>query len=175
VNPASSDQRPAVTSEHHQPVERLDVSTLGAMLRARRGKLSLRQAAADAGVSFSTFTRVEGGATPDLTSFQLLCDWLGVSPSQFFRQVPTRGLTPIDEAIAHLSADPRLEPDAAKKISAMLRDMYGALAKNDIEQPVIACHLRAASVFRPGVSERLNALLSDIHDRLAERYAASDQ
>jgi transcriptional regulator with XRE-family HTH domain len=175
VNPASSDHHPAAAPQHHQEVERLDVSTLGEMLRARRGKLSLRQAAADAGVSFSTFSRVESGATPDLTSFLLLCEWLGVSPAEFFRQGPSRTLTPIDQAIGHLYADPQLDPEAAKKISTVLRDMYDLLAKNKVEPPVIACHLRAASVFRPGVSERLNALLSDMHDKLAERFAVSDR
>ena len=155
-------------------VERLDLTQLGAMLRERRGKLSLRQAAAEAGVSFSTFTRIEAGAQPDLTSFTLLCGWLGVSPGQFFTPVTLREVAPIDEAIAHLASDPRLAPDAAGKIADMLRNMYDALAKAPAQRQVVACHLRAASVLRPGVPQRLNSMLGEMHDKLAARVAAGE-
>jgi transcriptional regulator with XRE-family HTH domain len=164
----------AATNDHSAEIERLDVSSLGAMLSARRGKLSLRQAAADAGVSFSTFSRVEAGSHPDLTSFMLLCAWLGVAPSQFFTPVTARQRGPLEEAITHLRGDPRLEPDAAKKITEVLRDMYTVLAKTEVSQPVIACHLRAASVLRPGVPERLNTLLNEMHEKLVERIDAGE-
>lgn len=155
-------------------MERLDLAQLGALLRERRGKLSLRQAAADAGVSFSTFTRIEAGAQPDLTSFTLLCAWLGVSPGEFFRPVTEREVAPIDEAIAHLASDPRLEPEAASKIADVLRNMYDVLAKAPTQRQVVACHLRAASVLRPGVPHRLNNLLGEMHDKLAARVAAGE-
>ena len=155
-------------------VERVDLAQLGAMLRERRGKLSLRQAAAEAGVSFSTFTRIEAGAQPDLTSFTLLCAWLGVSPGQFFAQVTERQVAPIDEVITHLAADPRLEADAASKIADVLRKMYDVLAKAPTQKPVVACHLRAASALRPGVPHRLNSILGEMHEKLAARVAAGE-
>lgn len=162
------------TSDTAPGMERLDLTQLGAMLRERRGKLSLRQAAAEAGVSFSTFTRIEAGAQPDLTSFTLLCGWLGVSPGQFFMPTALREVAPIDEAIAHLASDPRLEPDAASKIAEMLRSMYDALAKAPAQRQVVACHLRAASMLRPGVPERLNSLLGEMHNKLAARVSAGE-
>lgn len=162
------------TSDKSLDVERLDLTQLGAMLRERRGKLSLRQAAAEAGVSFSTFTRIEAGAQPDLTSFTLLCGWLGISPGQFFTPVTERQLAPIDEAIAHLSADPRLEADAASKIADVLRNMYEVLAKAPAQKQVVACHLRAASVLRPGVPNRLSSMLREMHQKLAALVAAGD-
>lgn len=162
------------TSDTSQSVERLDLAQFGAMLRERRGKLSLRQAAAEAGVSFSTFTRVEAGAQPDLTSFTLLCAWLGVPPGEFFTAVTERQVAPIDEAIAHLSSDPRLEPDAANKIADVLRNMYDVLAKAPSQRQVVACHLRAAAVLRPGVPHRLNTLLGEMHNKLAAQVAAGD-
>lgn len=155
-----------------QSVERLDVAQLGSMLREHRGKLSLRQAAEAAGVSFSTFTRVESGSQPDLTSFTLLCAWLGVSPSEFFTPVNPREVQPLDEAISHLQSDPRLEPAAADRIANMLKDMYFALAKTQAPQTVVACHLRAAAVMRPGVAGRLSSLLSEMQDKLAADVAA---
>lgn len=161
-------------SDRSESVERLNLAQLGALLRERRGTLSLRQAAAEAGVSFSTFTRVEAGAQPDLTSFTLLCAWLGVSPGEFFTPVAERQVAPIDEAIAHLAADPRLAPDAATRIADVLRNMYDVLAKTPAQQQVVACHLRAASMLRPGVPQRLNSLLGEMHDQLAARVAAGE-
>lgn len=147
-------------------IERLDLARLGAMLRDRRGSLSLRQAAAEANVSFSTFSRVEGGSQPDLTSFMLLCAWLGVPPSEFFAPIAPREQSSVDAAISHLSSDPRLAPEAAGKIADMLRTMYDALAQNLTGPPVVACHLRAASILRPGVPERLNTMLSTMNSEL---------
>ncbi len=161
-------------SDNSSTVERLDLAQLGGMLREHRGRLSLRQAAAEAGVSFSTFTRIEAGAQPDLTSFTLLCEWLGVSPAHFFTPVNERQVTPIDEAIAHLTSDPRLEPDAALKIADVLRNMYDVLAKGPAQRQVVACHLRAATTLRPGVPHRLNSMLGHMHDTLAARVAAGD-
>jgi transcriptional regulator with XRE-family HTH domain len=156
------------------PVRSLDLAQLGAMVRARRGALSLRQAAAEAGVSFSTLTRAEAGGQPDLTSFTLLCAWLGVSPSQFFNPIAEREVAAIDEAIAHLNADPRLEPEAAAKIADVLRGMYNVLAKAPADRPVVACHLRAAGVLRPGVPPRLTMLLTEMHNKLTALVAAGE-
>ena len=150
--------------------ERLDVSQLGELLREQRGALSIRQAAADAGVSFSTFSRVEAGAQPDLATFTRLCAWLGVPAGRFFAAVAERELTPLDQAVSHLRSDPRLTPDAATKISTFLTDMYSALAADmPAARPAVACHLRAASVMRPGVPHRLASLLQDMHDELEAR------
>jgi transcriptional regulator with XRE-family HTH domain len=152
----------------------LDVGQLGAMLRKHRGSLSLRQAAQDAGVSFSTFSRVEAGSQPDLTSFTLLCAWLGEPPSRFFSKAPAREVPPLDIVVGHLYNDPRLRPEAAQKITDMLRSMYQALATEAVERPVVACHLRAASTMRPGVPERLNALLNAMHTELERKVAADE-
>lgn len=155
-------------------IERLDVSQLGEMLRARRGKLSIRKAAEAAGVSFSTFARVEARSHPDMASFTRLCAWLGVPPSHFFTEVVSRESEPLEEAISHLAADPRLEPEAARKIVDVLRGMYSALATTPAPRPVVACHLRAASVMRPGVPARLSGLLNQMHEALSTRLAAGD-
>lgn len=154
-------------------VERLDLVRFGAMLRERRGPLSLRQAASDAKVSFSTFARVEGGSQPDLTSFMLLCAWLGVAPSDFFAPIAAREQSSVEVAISHLSSDPRLAPDAAVKIADVLRTMYDALAARNVAgPPAVACHLRAASVLRPGVPERLNKMLGAMNAELERLVAA---
>ena len=164
-----------MAEQPHRATEHLDLAGLGELLRVRRGPLSIRQAAADAGVSFSTFSRVEGGAHPDLATFTQLCSWLRVPPSRFFRAPSERQMTPLDEAITHLSADPRLSADARSKLTSVLTQMYNALADDlPARRPVMACHLRAASVMRPGVPHRLADLLTDMHSELARRVEAGD-
>ena len=148
-------------------VERLDVGQLGRLVQERRGGQSFRRAAAEAGVSFSTMARVEAGAQPDLASFTRLCAWLGLPPSKFFTPVTARAPEPLEDVLNHLNADPRLTADAAAAISGVLKEMYAALATDTVPgAPLVACHLRAASVMRPGVPHRLAGLLSDMHDEL---------
>jgi transcriptional regulator with XRE-family HTH domain len=154
------------------PAPELDISELGRLIREKRTRdeLSIRQAAAQARVSFSTLSRVEAGAQPDLATFTSLYAWLGVDPSQFFAPTTHRTQTPLDEAIEHLITDPALSPEAAEQIALMVRTMYQALAGQAPKPSVapLAVHLRAASVMRPGVPERLASLLSDMREALED-------
>jgi len=159
----------SIESETTPKERRLDADGLGRMLRDRRGALSLRRAAIDAGVSFSTFSRVEAGSQPDLASFLKLCTWLGVSPSFFFAEAAEREPDPVEVAIAHLHADPRLNESSADQIADVLRRMYEALASPPAPSAGLACHLRAASTLRPGVADRLGRLLQSVDDELHRR------
>ena len=154
------------------PAADLDISELGRLVRQRRTEqdLSIRQAAADARVSFSTLSRVEAGAQPDLATFTNLCAWLGVDPSRFFRPTSRRALSSLDKVTEHLMTDPSLSSDAAEKIVSVIRDLYAALADQSKMRAVepMALHLRASSVMRPGVPERLAALLTEMRTRLEE-------
>lgn len=146
-----------------------DISELGRYVAEKRASegLSIRKAADAAGVSFSTISRVERGAQPDLATFVNLCGWLEVDPSEFTGR-PAGKSAGIEEAIHHLSADPRLSPDAAAKIAGVVRGMYDALAQPN-QTPVIAAHLRAASMLRPGVPQRLATILTDMESALRRR------
>jgi transcriptional regulator with XRE-family HTH domain len=157
-----------------EAAERLDIGRLARMLRERRGSLSIRHAAAEAGVSFSTLSRVEAGSQPDMASYTALCAWLGVSPGLFFMQVPERDLSPLEHAITHLQADPRLTADAAGKISSVLRDLYDALAADAPSAEAVACHLRAVTIMRPGVAPRLASALRDMRSALEARVEAGE-
>lgn len=126
----------------------------------------MRQAAADAGVSFMTLSRVESGSQPDLATFIKLCAWLRLAPEEFFIPGVRRETDTLDAVTRHLVTDPALDRDAAQRIASVVRDMYSALAHKQSPPPTVACHLRAASVLRPGVPERLGALLGDMHGRL---------
>ncbi len=170
--------------DKRQPVEQpdgptggqLDIAALAQRLHDRRTgfQMSVRQAAADAGVSFMTFSRVESGSQPDLATFLKLCAWLRVPPEEFFVRGARRDVDTVEVVAKHLVADPALEPDAAQRIASVVRDMYQALARKQATPAAVACHLRAASVLRPGVPQRLSALLTDMHNRLDELAANGD-
>ena len=165
-------KRLARSDASEAPPPELDISELGRLIRAKRAKdeLSIRQAAADARISFSTLSRVEAGAQPDLATFTSLSAWLGVDPAKFFGPITHRTQTPLDEAIEHLVTDPALSPKAAEQIASMVRTMYQALADQAPKPPVapLAVHLRAASIMRPGVPERLASVLRDMREALED-------
>lgn len=172
--------RTAATDSHEEPrtgrPEVLDVDALAMQLKHRRldAGLSQRQAAADARVSFSTWSRVESGAQPDLASYGLLCAWLRVPAAMFFSKGPERENDPLESALRHLGADPRLSKDAAKSISGIVRDMYDALASKVSAPTTVACHLRAAPTLRPGVPHRLASALEDMASALASKVDAGE-
>ena len=140
--------------------------------KRRQQNLSIRGAAAEAGVSFSTFTRVESGAQPDLATFLALCAWLEDPPERFFATSPSPPQRGIELAIRHLATDPRLSKRASRTIAGVVRELYEALAR-DIEEPhTMAMHLRAAHVMRPGVPERLASILRDMRTSLDARTSA---
>lgn len=154
----------------------LDTAALGQILRDRRTQahLSVRQAAAEAGVSFMTLSRVEAGSQPDLATFLKLCGWLRIPAEQFFIQGAHRNPDTLEVVTRHLVTDPALDRDAAQRIAAVVRDMYAVLASKQAPPPAVACHLRAATMLRPGVPDRLGALLADMHARLEELAASGE-
>ncbi len=154
----------------------LDTAALSQRLRDRRtaSRLSLRQAAADAGVSFMTLSRVESGSQPDLATFMKLCGWLRVPPEEFFIRGAQRETDTLEAVTRHLVTDPALDREAAQRIAGVVRDMYSALARKQSPPPAVACHLRAATALRPGVPDRLGALLGDMHSRLQDLVASGE-
>lgn len=151
----------------------IEVQELGRLIAEKREKehLSVRQAAALAGVSFSTLGRVESGSQPDLATFLQLCAWLGYPPDHFYSVIARRtGISTVDQVIKHLSTDPRLSKEAAQRIAGVVGDMYAALARQVEPPETLAMHLRAASIMRPGVPERLNGILSDMRAALEDRF-----
>ncbi len=159
-----------------RPDGQLDTEALAQQLRDRRGRsqLSVRQAARDAEVSFMTFSRVEAGSQPDLATFLKLCAWLHVPPEQFFVRGAHRDLDTVEAVARHLVSDPALDRDAAERIAHVVRDMYTALARKQAPAAAVACHLRAATILRPGVPGRLAALVDDMHARLEELAASGE-
>jgi transcriptional regulator with XRE-family HTH domain len=57
--------------------------------RMKKEKLSLREAARESNVSHTTIARILEGHSVDIDTFLVICEWLGVSPSEVLdAQVP---------------------------------------------------------------------------------------
>ena len=65
---------------------------------------------------------------------------------------------------AHLRGDPALSDDAAERIAGLVREFYDHLSHP--AEVAVACHLRAASTFKPEASVLFADLLQEMHDTL---------
>ena len=113
----------------------LDTKKLATMVRTKRAGRGLREAAVEAGdISPSTLSRVENGKAPDMETFLLLCDWLRVSPNEFFKNTvePEKDqASDTSEAIAiHLRADKTLDPATANALASLVKAAYRDLSQN---------------------------------------------
>ena len=96
---------------------------------AARG-VTWKQVAADTGVSASTLTRMGQGRKPDASSLAALAAWAGLNPTDFVSGV-YKATNP--EAMAQISvllrSDPKLDPQAAEAVEAIVRAAYEQLRK----------------------------------------------
>lgn len=122
---------------------RLAIEKLAALVKTKRGKKGLRATAQEIGeISASTLSRIEQGKMPDLDTFMRLCDWLEVTPEQFFETDGEENVVQSDaqgpilsptmsttEAIeVHLRADRELDPETAEALANMVKAAYNAIS-----------------------------------------------
>lgn len=121
---------------------KLAMEKLAALVKAKRGRQGLRETADEIGeISASTLSRIEQGKMPDLDTFMRLCDWLNVSPHEFFEQKQESGasnnaselpvlsptMTTPELIEVHLRADRELEPETVEALANMVRAAYDAI------------------------------------------------
>lgn len=147
--------------------EELRLEELAALLGERRRSrgLSLRAAAAEAGVALATFSRVESGRVPDLLTFQHLVRWLGVEPERFFPSGPQRTSSTVELVAHHLRMDPLLPPHAAETLSQLVQQMYATLVR---PAAPVQVHLRSHHTFEPAAANLLGTLLEQMQGALLD-------
>jgi len=114
------------------------LSSLGALVRKKRGVRKLRETAREIGIGPATLMRVENGRIPDIETFGKLCKWLGLDPGSFLgfeskQSSHTPQLASPDTPIslsAHFRADRTPEPATvnalAKMILLAVRSQHGS-------------------------------------------------
>src|SRR5438128_1050479 len=91
--------------------------------------LNWKQVSADTGVSASTLTRMAQGRHPDAASLAALSAWAGLNPADFVN-IPAKkraGAEPLAAITTLLRADPRLKPESARALEAIVRAAYDKL------------------------------------------------
>jgi transcriptional regulator with XRE-family HTH domain len=92
------------------------------------GKEMTDQVGQETGVSATTLTRMAQGRRPDAGSLAALSAWAGLNPADY---VNLRERSATAEPLARISSllrsDPRLKPEAAVALEAMLQSAYERL------------------------------------------------
>jgi len=104
---------------------KVTLGEMGALLRERRGTRGVRETATEIGVSAATLSRVENGKQPDLQTFEKICRWLGLSPSDVLNVGASKGaVVPVSSGVvsasAHLKARQQISPKLAQALGEMI-------------------------------------------------------
>lgn len=98
----------------------VSIGQLGRLMLAKRGSQGVRAAAADAGVSPATFSRVENGHMPDLETFARICRWLDRDPSEFLGVAPAARATAAEPPQVHLRKKTTASKETAEALGALI-------------------------------------------------------
>ena len=101
-----------------------NLSSLGTMVRKKRGEAKLRDIAEIVGISAATLMRVENGRIPDVATFGKLCAWLDVNPGDFlgykeenFKNTAANNTLSIS---AHFKADKTPKSETVNALAKMI-------------------------------------------------------
>ncbi len=107
----------------------LTFSDFGRLMVEKRGSRGVRAAAAEAGVSTATYSRVENGHMPDLATFAKLCKWLNRDPREFLGMEQPEG-APVPDAV-HFKKKRTVKPESAVALGEMILAAQRALQARD--------------------------------------------
>ncbi len=103
------------------------LSTLGALVRKKRGERKLRETAREIGIGPATLMRVESGRIPDIETFGRICKWLQIDPGSFLgfpqqsvEEVAQAAVVPPVFVSAHLKADKTPELATVNALAKMI-------------------------------------------------------
>ena len=102
-------------------------SALANTVQAR--KITWKQVSIETGVGASTLTRMAQGKNPDAASLAALSAWAAINPADFVDNPKKRpNPEPLAAVSALFRADPRLKPEAASAMEAIVRAAYDKLS-----------------------------------------------
>lgn len=152
----------------------LDTELLAALTRSKRGSRGLREIAKDIGdVSPSTLSRVENGKMPDMETFLLLCDWLGVPPAELIKntgEISRTSALETPEVIAiQLRADKDLDPSTANALAALVKAAYYNLLQPTVT-PVTQLEANSTDSSGKTLLERLSSEFRQSCEEIAVKH-----
>ncbi|HEX8197856.1 MAG TPA: helix-turn-helix domain-containing protein [Pyrinomonadaceae bacterium] len=98
------------------------LSSLGVMVREKRGDAKLRDTAEAIGISAPTLMRIEAGRTPDVATFGKICQWLQISPESFlgYKQEDAPKENTNIQISAHLKAPKAMTQETISALARMI-------------------------------------------------------
>jgi transcriptional regulator with XRE-family HTH domain len=102
------------------------LSSLGVLVRERRGAKRLRETAKEIGISPATLLRIEAGRVPDVATFGKVCRWLSIDPRDFLGDTSpavsgvSSAAAPPVRVSSHFKADQLPLPETANALARML-------------------------------------------------------
>lgn len=102
---------------------KLSLTSIGPLVREKRGVRGIREVAAEIGISYATLSRVENGKVPDLETFSKICQWLELDPSEILgcgKNKPDKTKEGGATVLAHFRADKDLNPDTLQALTEIV-------------------------------------------------------
>jgi transcriptional regulator with XRE-family HTH domain len=111
----------------------MDILRLGQLVRDRRGDKGVRAAAAEAGVSAATLSRVERGHLPDILTYQRLCAWLRIDPETLDAEALAPAAAPREFLPSvHLRADATYTPQTASDLATLILVAHAEITRRNL-------------------------------------------
>lgn len=100
----------------------MKLSSLGTMVREKRGAAKLRDTAKIVGISAPTLMRIESGRIPDVATFGKICQWLQISPESFlgYKQESSPQENQTIQVSAHLKAPKSMDKETISALAKMI-------------------------------------------------------
>lgn len=102
---------------------KLGLTSIGPLVKERRGVRGIREVSAEIGISYATLSRVENGKLPDLQTFSKLCRWLELDPGELLgcEGKPKASQSKKGTAVlAHFRADKNLDPNTLQALTELV-------------------------------------------------------
>lgn len=103
---------------------KLTLTSIGPLVRERRGIRGIREVAAEIGISYATLSRIENGKMPDLERFSKICKWLELDPSEILgcasKAKPSQTNKEGGTVLAHFRTDKDLKPETLRALTEIV-------------------------------------------------------
>lgn len=102
---------------------KLSLTSIGPLVKERRGARGIREVAAEIGVSYATLSRVENGKLPDLQTFSKICAWLELDPGEILGCASKPQINQSKEGatvLAHFRADKNLDQNTLQALTEVV-------------------------------------------------------
>ncbi len=107
----------------------IDSEKLSSMVKSKRGKMGLRAAGVEIGISAPTLSRIEQGNLPDIETYVKICEWLGVKTDYFTGTISNE--SPQSTVTASLRADKTLPQETVEALINMINLAYNQVKKGN--------------------------------------------